>query len=440
VSAGTTTAARDSATASVLSRPLPAWARDATLGVFVHWGAYSVPAWAEPSGALGAVPDEEWFAHNAYAEWYANTIRIAGSPAAARHVEMHGGAPYTAFLDDWTAERYDPADWARLFASIGADYVVPTTKHHDGIALWDAPGAGELSTVTRGPRRDLIGPLAAAVREAGMRFGVYYSGGLDWAFAEHPPLTSSDDVSRLRPVGADYNDYAFAQMADLIDRYAPEVLWNDIDWPDAGKEPGPTSIEELLTRFRAAAPEGIVNDRWGAPVGDYRTSEYDHDTGNETDLGWEHCRGLGFSFGYNAVEDEALTLTPRELARLYADVVSRGGRLLLNVGPTAAGEIPDAQRRTLEGVAPWLAEVKPATVGRSTAERAGIRVTVPGADRAASTREPWWRAWRSPDGLVVVVDDPRTIVEVDGPVRVFALPDGPVRVFALPDGADEETA
>jgi alpha-L-fucosidase len=120
------------------------------------------------------------------------------------------------------------------------------------------------------------------------------------------------------------------------------------------------------------------------------------------------------------------------------------------VGPTAAGEIPDAQRRTLEGVAPWLAEVKPATVGRSTTERAGIRVTVPGADRAASTREPWWRAWRSPDGLVVVVDDPRTIVEVDGPVRVFALPDGPVRVFALPDGparvfalpdgADEETA
>ncbi|GLK17894.1 alpha-L-fucosidase [Herbiconiux flava] len=429
MSDGTTTAVRDSVTTSVLSRPLPAWARDATLGVFVHWGAYSVPAWAEPSGALGAVPDEEWFAHNAYAEWYANTIRIAGSPAAARHLEVHGGAPYAVFLDDWTAERYDPAEWARLFASIGADYVVPTTKHHDGIALWDAPGAGELSTVARGPRRDLIGPLAAAVREAGMRFGVYYSGGLDWAFAEHPPLTSSDDVSRLRPVGADYNDYAFAQVADLIDRYAPEVLWNDIDWPDAGKEPGPTSIEELLARFRAAAPEGIVNDRWGAPVGDYRTSEYDHDTGNETDTGWEHCRGLGFSFGYNAVEDEALTLTPRELARLYADVVSRGGRLLLNVGPTAAGEIPDAQRRTLDGVAPWLAEVKPATVGRSMAGRAGIRVTVPGAS-ADRLDDPWWRAWRSPGGLVVVVDDPRAIVEADGPVRVFALP----------GGAEEETA
>ena len=157
-------------------RPLPQWARDASLGVFVHWGPYSVPAWAEPTGALGAVPDDEWFAHNAYAEWYANTIRIEGSPAAEHHAHEYGGAPYDAFLDEWRAEAYDPGDWARLFRAIGADYVVPTTKHHDGVALWDAPGSGDLTTVARGPRRDLIGPLAEAVRAEGLRFGVYYSG------------------------------------------------------------------------------------------------------------------------------------------------------------------------------------------------------------------------------------------------------------------------
>ena len=182
-------------------RPLPEWAREASLGIFVHWGAYSVPAWAEPIGALGAVPDDEWFAHNAYAEWYANTIRIEGSPAAEHHAREYGGAPYEAFLDAWRAESYDPADWASLFASIGADYVVPTTKHHDGIALWDAPGSGSLTTVARGPRRDLIAPLAEAVRAEGLRFGVYYSGGLDWAFADFPPHRSSDDVDALRPIG-----------------------------------------------------------------------------------------------------------------------------------------------------------------------------------------------------------------------------------------------
>lgn len=376
-------------------RPLPQWARDATLGIFVHWGPYSVPAWAEPTGALGAVPDDEWFAHNAYAEWYANTIRLAGSPAAEHHTREYGGAPYADFLDEWRAEAFDPADWARLFRSVGADYVVPTTKHHDGVALWEAPGSRDLTTVARGPRRDLIAPLADAVRAEGLRFGVYYSGGLDWAFAELPPLRSSDDVLRLRPTDAAYAAYAYGHVADLVDRFRPDLIWNDIDWPDAAKlQPGPYSLGSLLAYYRRRVPHGIVNDRWGAEVWDYRTSEYDHDSHHEASVGWEHCRGLGFSFGYNRVEDEVLTLSARELARLWADVVSRGGRLLLNVGPTAAGEIPAVQRRTLEGVAPWLTAAKPHTLGRSVLADGDVEVT----DAA------WWRAWRTPEHVVVVVD------------------------------------
>ncbi|MCS5734330.1 alpha-L-fucosidase [Herbiconiux daphne] len=426
-------------------RALPAWARDATLGIFVHWGAYSVPAWAEPTGPLGGVPEEQWFAHNAYAEWYANTIRIAGSPAAEHHAREYGDAPYDAFLDQWHAENYEPGDWAALFASLGADYVVPTTKHHDGIALWDAPGSGSLTTVARGPRRDLIQPLADAVRAEGMRFGVYYSGGLDWAFADHPVLDSAADVLALRPTDAAYNDYAFAHVVDLIDRYRPDLIWNDIDWPDAGKVPGPTSIESLLAHYREEVPDGVVNDRWGADVGDYRTSEYESATDNEHDSGWENCRGLGFSFGYNAVEDESLTLSPRELARHYADVVSRGGRLLLNVGPTAAGEIPAVQRRTLEGVAPWLRSVKPHTLGRAAIAPGEVRVLRPteagsfapaapapgDADRpdgsapASGAPDLWWRAWRIPGGYVVIADDPSVVVAVPAgaSVRVIALPD-----------------
>ncbi|MEV6493363.1 alpha-L-fucosidase, partial [Actinoplanes sp. NPDC051633] len=141
-------------------RPTPQWFAEAGLGIFIHWGAYSVPAWAEPIGELGTIEKSYWFAHNPYAEWYYNTIRIDGSPSQQHHREVYGGAPYDDFLDAWSADAFDPADMAALFRRCGAGFVVPTTKHHDGIALWDAPGTNGRNTVHRGPRRDLIGEIA----------------------------------------------------------------------------------------------------------------------------------------------------------------------------------------------------------------------------------------------------------------------------------------
>ena len=155
-------------------RPVPAWFPSARFGVFVHWGAYSVPAWAIPLGEHGTA-HEDWFLRNPYAEWYTNTIRIHGSPAAAHQRDVWGGAPYDAFLDEWHAEAFDPRAMIELFARAGAGYVVPTTKHHEGIALWDAPGTGDRNTVHRGPRRDLVREFERATRAAGLRFGVYYS-------------------------------------------------------------------------------------------------------------------------------------------------------------------------------------------------------------------------------------------------------------------------
>jgi len=382
---------------------LPAWALDASLGIFVHWGPYSVPAWAEPTGAWGAVPEETWFAHNAYAEWYANTIRIEGSPAAAHQQQQYGGSSYEAFLDMWRGERFDPDEWARLFASAGADYVIPVTKHHDGVALWDAPGTGSLNTVTRGPRQNVVGGLADAVRAHGMRFGVYYSGGLDWAQTDFPPIESMQDVERFRPTDSLYARYATEHVKDLITQFQPSVIWNDINWPDAGKEDG--SLDELMRFYRASVPDGMVNDRWGADVGGYPTSEYRHDTHHEQGIGWEHNRGVGFSFGFNQLEDESLSLTSRELARLYADVVSRGGRLLINVGPRASGEIPEVQRRTLEGFGRWMTDVKPLTLGRAPLS-AAVR------EKDSTAGGGWFRGWES-DGRVVVITDGSTEVDVD---------------------------
>ena len=427
-----------------LARPVPAWLTAAKLGIFIHWGPYSVPAWAEPTGALGAVPETEWFGHNPYAEWYANTIRIPGAPAAQHHHEVFADAPYDDFLDQWTASKFDPAAWARLFAEAGASYVIPTTKHHYGVALWDAPGTGSRNTVHRGPRRDLVSEIADAVRAAGLRFGVYYSGGLDWGVTDFPPLTSHADFTAWRPKDPAYNLYASLHVRDLVARYQPDVLWNDINWPDAGKRTGPWSLHELFSDYYAGNPDGVVNDRWGDTHWDFRTSEYEAGSEKEAEPGWENCRGIGFSFGYNRAEDERHILTGRQLACHLTDVVSRGGRLLLNVGPTAEGEIPELQQASLRSLGRWMAQVGDI-----------IRVAHPTSRSVAqATNQPWIRWLDTPDHLVALVDQtgdttldvdkdavtageaemraaPGTVQVVGGSVRVCVgeLTDGPAAVL-----------
>lgn len=329
-----------------LARPVPGWFAEAELGIFIHWGAYSVPAWAHVGYRFGLTPPDLVFSHTPYAEWYANSMRISGSPTALHHRETYGDLPYEEFLDRWTAQDFEPAAWAELFASAGASYVVLTTKHHDGITLWDAPGSGDRNTVRRGPRRDLVGELATAVRSAGLRFGVYYSGGLDWHFRPTAPITTSQEMHGTRPVDMGYHRYAATQVADLIERYHPDVLWNDIEWPDSGKgDSDPGSLYDLLRGYREAAPEGVLNDRWGVPFYDFRTTEYGVGSELSDNDVWEDCRGIGTSFGYNAAETQYSTSV--ELAAHLESVRSRGGKLLLNVGPTAQGLIPAPQRQAL---------------------------------------------------------------------------------------------
>lgn len=368
-------------------RPTPAWYADAKLGVFIHWGAYAVPAWAEPIGPLGAFDPAWWNAHNPYAEWYFNTIRIEGSPARRHQLEAWGDLDYDRFLDLWRAERFDADAMLGLVRSSGARYVVPTAKHHDGIPLWDAPGSGSRNAVHRGPRRDIIGELAAAARRHGVRFGVYYSGGLDWHAAPLPPITGpiTDDV---RPLDAGYADYAFDQVTDLIDRYAPQVLWGDIDWPDAGKAPGPKSLVRLFEHFYSVAPDGVVNDRFGLTHWDFRTSEYLHDLAAEQSPTWENSRGIGFSYGYNALEDASHQLSGPAAIRHFLDVVSRGGNLLLNIGPTASGDVPALQERVLRELGAFNERHGEAIFG---SRRLNTRI-------APASDDPWVR-WTTTPGL-----------------------------------------
>ena len=377
---------------STLSRPTPAWYTQARFGIFIHWGPYSVPAWAEPHAALGTIDDREWFARNPYAEWYWNSLRIEGSPTATRHRRLYGDAPYDDFLDAWHAERFDAAALMTLVARAGAGYVVPTTKHHDGIALWDAPGSGDRNTVARGPRRDLLAEMAGAARAAGIRFGVYYSGGLDWGFSDDPPIRCDADLVTNRPTDARYARYAYEQVVDLIDRFEPAVLFNDIDWPDAGKAAGSDGLFELLAHYRARVPDGVVNDRWGVPFHDVRVSEYEAIKDAEHAPVWEHTRGIGLSFGFNRAEGPGQSLSPDAAVRLLVDVVSRGGNLLLNVGPHADGTLPQTQVDVLEGLAGWM------ETGQAAIHGGG---PVAGHEGRGSD-DPWIRWLRSPTGLFVV--------------------------------------
>ena len=341
-------------------REVPEWFLDAKLGFMVSWGAFSVPAWGEPIGELGTIDDwKEWFKHNPYAEWYYNTIRIEGSPAREFHKKNFNDCDYDDLLDMWKAEKFQPDEWAKLFAYAGAQYIVPLSKHHDGITLWDAPGTGTRNTVHRGPKRDLIGDIATAVRKAGIRFAVYYSGGLDWEVTKTLPAISDNNQGgggMQRPTDAAYSMYAYKHVIDLIDRYKPDVLWNDIEWPDFSKRDGEYSLAALFDYYYKAVPHGVVNDRWGKEThSDYETSEYQYMADSENAAAWENCRGIGLSFGYNQVESEQHSLNTESALRHFLDIVSRGGNFLLNVGPTASGEIPEIQKKVLMGLGDWMA-------------------------------------------------------------------------------------
>jgi alpha-L-fucosidase len=263
------------------------------------------------------------------------------------------------------------------------------TKHHDGFCLWpsDVPNPNRAGWTTR---RDVVGDLAAAVRAEGLRFGVYYSGGIDWSWNPRPVRTLAEFVGST-PRGG-YPAYAEAQVRELIERYEPSILWNDISWPTKLD-----AMVRLMSDYYRAVPEGVVNDRWmhrnwamrlmarrpvqrlvdaflkratrkAAERGeeskgivppkpahfDFRTPEYT--SFDEISSGkWEATRGMSPSFGYNRNDVEASYEAPDVLLHSFIDTVSKHGNLLLNVGPRGEdATIPEPQIRRLEMLGEWL--------------------------------------------------------------------------------------
>jgi alpha-L-fucosidase len=444
--------------ASLGAHPVPEWFADAKFGIFVHWGLFSIPGFAPttPFAQVLRTDYDHAMVHSPYAEDYANALRDPGSPTAEFHRRTYGAMPYAGFQPIFEREvaDFDPNTWAEAFQRAGADYVVLVAKYHDGYALWPtkvpnphAPGWHS--------RRDLVGEVAAAVRARGLRFGIYYSGGVDWSFQRRVVKTLGD-YSYL-PYGAGYGDYAEAQLHELIWRYRPEVLWNDIAWPT-----GQQRLNALFADYYNTVPEGVVNDRWQTdslarrlmglaparrgfdlvfkqviarnptvvdtitppvvPHADFRTPEYTQYPTTQ-DFVWETTRGMGSSYGYNRQEsDTHYASFEQTLFPEFVAAVAKGGRLLLNVGPAGGrGQLPAEQRRRLEAFGAWL-----------TANGQAVRGTRPYRVAGATTPDglPVWFT-QAPGRLnVVVVGRPRGATVR---IRGVALPAGRGRL--LGDGS-----
>jgi alpha-L-fucosidase len=327
---------------SIDSRPTSKWFTDAKFGIFIHWGVYSVPAYA-PVGN--------------YAEWYWNALQNGpeqrGKPNLTWqfHAKNYGSDfSYHDFAPMFRAEMYDPEYWAELFEKSGAKYVVLTSKHHDGFALWPSEHANAAwkrpwnSTVI-GPKRDLLGDLTAAVRKRGLRMGYYYS-----LYEWYNPVWLADRPGYV-------SSHMHPQFKDLVTRYKPALIFSDGEWDMPGEDWKAPELLAWLFNESPSRAEVVINDRWGKGArhkhGGYYTTEYTAGLEGSSHP-WEENRGMGFSYGYNRAEQIGHYRTDREMILMLVDLVSRGGNLLLDIGPTADGRIPVIMQERLMQIGAWL--------------------------------------------------------------------------------------
>ena len=327
-----------------IDSPDLSWFIGARFGIFIHWGIWSVGQY-----------DASWpfFKHGDHSGRYGDPVDFVSYDdyMAQRHV--------------FNARKYDPDAWAALFAEAGARYAVLTTKHHDGVALWDT--AEGLSTVRDTPaRRDLVAPFCEALRRRGLKTGLYYSH-LDWSHPDYasvfkadgqPPTFLGDPAyPGMRfsyPMGMQESPDRWArflrfhrlQLQELCTRFSPDLLWFDGDWE---RTPEQWHFDELVPLLRTWRPGVVLNNRLGK-YGDYLTPEQ----GQPMTLPknpWEFCVTMNKLWG---AATEPTYKSAEELIRMLSECAGMGGNLLLNIAPLADGTIHPEQEARLRAIGEWL--------------------------------------------------------------------------------------
>ena len=321
---------------SLNQRGYPQWFRDAKLGIFIHWGLYSVPAYASKEG---------------YGEWFYRGL-MQHVPERTRIMSLYADTTkptfeqYSELTKYWHAEIWNPDEWAQMFKDAGAQYVVLVTKHHDGYCLWDSPQQPQWNSVVSGPKRNIVEELTNAVRDKGLRMGFYYSLP-EWTNPRHIWMVDPDNE-----IGDYVDNYMVPQFKDLVTRYKPDLLFSDGDWNNSAEQFH--SPELISWYYNTVGPDAIVNNRWGnGTKHGFLTPEYSAGIAN-TEVPWAECRGFGRSFGLNRNEDLDNYMTDKELIQHFVELVAHGGGMTLNVGPYADGTIPLIQQERLRSLGKWL--------------------------------------------------------------------------------------
>ncbi|GAM27423.1 hypothetical protein SAMD00019534_105990, partial [Acytostelium subglobosum LB1] len=328
---------------SINSRPNPAWYDEAKFGIFIHWGVYSVPHYADLTDGA------EWY-------WYCvYNPDMDGGLTAAYHNKTYGpGYPYQNFAPYFKASMWNPDDWANLFVQSGAKYVVLTSKHHEGYTLWDSPQAWGWNSVDIGPGMDLVGMLTKSVKNAGLKMGLYHS-----LYEWFNPLYLADKASGSPPLTDDYVvEVLQPQLRDIVNRYEPSVVWADGEWEQLSEYWESTDFISWLYSNSSVKDDVVVNDRWGSETrgvdGGFYTGGDRYNPLKLIGHKWENCYTIGSSWGYDANEDLAAMQNISSLLWELASTVSCGGNLLLDVGPTEDGLIPWIMQERLLQMGQWL--------------------------------------------------------------------------------------
>jgi len=324
----------------------PEWFGEAKFGIFLHWGLYSVPA------------------HGS--EWYVRYM-YGGNPGFVRWHTEHFGPPekfgYKDFIPLFTAAKWDPDAWAELFKKSGAKYVVPSAEHHDGFSLWDS-AINKYNAKAMGPKRDLIGDLAVAVRKQGLKYGVSNHSNAHFNFI--PPYPKSDQYD---PEWAEFYSVADRSEAahkkfletwvtknfELIDKYQPDLLWFDMNGNDRSWDPQKLAVAAYYYNRAKAWGKAVSLSTKGAAylagsVMDYERQGRILPRGIK-DFAWEVDDPMGNKFGY--VSEIKYKPTALLIHRLI-DCVSMNGNYLLNLSPRADGTIPEEQQQRLLEIGHWL--------------------------------------------------------------------------------------
>jgi alpha-L-fucosidase len=336
---------------------VPAWYVDGKFGIFIHWGVYSVPAFGN--------------------EWYPRNMYKAGTDEFRHHVDTYGPQArfgYKDFIPLFKAERFDARRWAALFKDAGAKFVVPVAEHHDGFPMYAYPFT-EWSAARMGPKRDVIGQLADAVRRAGLVFGASSHRAEHWWFFDQGTTFDSDvrdpryegfygpardqkaAESQAAPPDAAFLDDWLLRVCDLVDRHRPQLVWFDWWIAQPAFQPHLRTFAAFYYNRGAQWKQGVAINykKHGGESFPDKAGVLDIERGQLAAIRpffWQTDTAVARnSWGYTAHQDYK---TADSIVGDLVDIVSKNGALLLNIGPRPDGTIPEPDEAVLRGIGRWL--------------------------------------------------------------------------------------